>query len=81
MSVKFDIGYNYIKIKQQSQVIYLRCVLDKTMSGEAMVLKVINKINGKLKFIYRKNRYLTKKLYRMLCHALIQLYYDYMCPV
>ena len=38
-------------IKQHSQVIYLGCVLDERMSCEPMALKVINKINGKLKFI------------------------------
>ena len=27
---------------------YLGCVMDETMSGEPMALKVINKINGKI---------------------------------
>ena len=45
-----------------------------------MVLKVINKINGKLEFLYRKNRYLSPKLQRMLCNALIQPHFDYACP-
>ena len=30
------------------------------MSGEPMALKVIRKMNEKLKFIYRKKRYLMK---------------------
>ena len=30
------------------------------MSGEPVALKVIRKINEKLKFIYRKKSYLTK---------------------
>ena len=50
------------------------------MSGEPMALKVINKINGKLKFLYKKNRYLSPKLRRMLCSALIQPHFDYACP-
>ena len=33
-----------------------------------------------VKFIFRKNRYLTKQLRRMLCNALIQLHFDYACP-
>ena len=61
------------------QVRYLRCVLDETMSGEPMAPKVINK-NGKLKFFYRRNRYLTKELGRMLCNVLIQSHFDYACP-
>ena len=44
-----------------------------------MVLKVSNKVNGRLKFFYRKNRYLTRYLKRLLCNALIQLHFDYAC--
>ena len=55
------------------------CAMDETMSAEPMALKVINKINGKLKFLYRKNSFLTPRLRRMLCNALIQLHFDYAC--
>ena len=47
------------------------------MSGEAMALNAVNKINNKLKFLYRKNSFLTPALRRLLCNALIQLYFDY----
>ena len=77
---QLNIRYNHINIKQRSQVTCLGCVLDETMSGEPMALKFINKINGKLTFLYRKNRYLTKDLCRMLCNAIIQPYFDYACP-
>ena len=53
--------------------------MDETMSREPMALKVINKINGKLKFLYRKNSFLTPGLRRMLCNALIQPHFDYAC--
>ena len=39
---------------------YLGCMLDETMSGETMALSVINKINNKLRFLYKKNRFLTQ---------------------
>ena len=39
-----------------------------------MTLKVINEINGKLKFLYRKNRFLNIELRRMLCNAPFQPY-------
>ena len=42
-----------------------------------MALSVINKINNKLKFLYRKNRFLTPTLRRLLCNALIQPHFDY----
>ena len=75
-----NIRYNHINIKQHSQITYLGCMLDKTMSGEPMALQVINKINRKLKFLYGKNRYLTQELCRMLCNVLIHLHFDYACP-
>ena len=56
---QLNIEYRDINTKQHSEVTYLVCVLDETMSGEPMILKVINKINGKLKFLYRKNRFLS----------------------
>ena len=68
---QLNIKYKDINIKQHSEVTYFGCVLDKTMSGEPVVLKVINKINGKLKFLYWKNRFLSPEFQRMLCNALI----------
>ena len=74
-----DIQYGDVKTKQYSKVTYLGCKLDESLSGEAMALKVINKINGRLKFLYRKNRYLTPYLKRLLRSALIQPHFDYAC--
>ena len=36
-----------MQIKEHSKVAYLGCILDETMSGEPMALKVINKINSR----------------------------------
>ena len=71
---KLEINYKNIQIKQHSKVTYLGCILDETMSGESMALKVINKINSRLKFLNRKNKFLTPVLRRLLCNALIQLH-------
>ena len=59
---------------------YLGCLLDEIMSGEPMALKVMNKINVKLKFLYWKNRFLSTELQKMLCSVLIQPNFDYACP-
>ena len=67
---KFNIKYGDIQIKQHSKVKCLGCLMDETMSGETMALKIIHKINSKLKFLYRKNVFLTLKL-RGLCNVLI----------
>ena len=44
-----DIPYGDVKVKQYPKVTYLGCELDESFLGEAMALKVINKINGRLK--------------------------------
>ena len=76
---KLNIKYQDIEKKQNSQVFYLGCVMDQTMAGESMALKVINKINGKLRFRYWQNSFLTPGLRRMLSNALMQPHFDYAC--
>ena len=49
------------------------------MSGESMAHKVISKANARLKFLPRKNKYLTPDLCRLLCNALIQPHFDFAC--
>ena len=68
-----------IEIKQHSKVTYLGCTLDNILSGEHMVAKVLNTINNRLKFLYRKQKFLSLSLRRLLCNALIQPHFDYAC--
>ena len=51
------------------------------MLGETMALRVIEKINSRLKFLYQKNQILDVPLRRLLCNALIQSQFDYACTV
>jgi len=74
-----DITYGNIRIMQHSKVSYLGCILDENLNGESMALHVIKKINMRLMFLYRKNKFLTPQLRRMLCNALIQPHFDYAC--
>ena len=46
---------------------------------ETMACSFINKINNKLKFLYRKNRFLTPTLRWLPCNALTQPHFDYAC--
>ena len=78
---KLNMPHKNIEIKQHSQVTCFGCILDETLSGEPMALKALNKINGKIKFLYHKNKFLTPTLRRMLCNALIQPHFDYACSV
>ena len=74
-----NIHYKNMKIKQYSKVTYVGCILDETLSGESMAIHVINKINSRLRFLYRQNRYLSFPLRRLLCNAMIQPFFDYAC--
>ena len=74
-----NIVYNGIEIKQHAKVKYLGCVLDEILSGESMALNVIDKMNSRLKFLLRKNDFFTPSLSRLLCNALIQPLFDYVC--
>ena len=76
---KLEISFNNIEIKQYSSLTYLGCILDNTLLGEAMATKTIKKINARLKFLHRKNYFLTPGLRRLLCNALIQPHFDYVC--
>ena len=44
-----------------------------------MALQVLNKINSRLRFLYRQNRFLNKPLPTLLCNAMIQPFFDYAC--
>ena len=82
-----NIVYNGIEIKQHAKVKYLGCILNESVSGESMALNVIDKINSRLKFLQKQNRFLTfpppppplPPLHRILCNALIQPHFVYAC--
>ena len=78
---KLNISYGLMKIKQYSEVTYLGCILDKSLSGESMALNVFSKINTHLKFLYWKDKFLSPQSRRLLCNALIQPHFDYACSV
>ena len=74
-----DVRYDTIHIKQYHAVTYLGCSLDENLSGESMALKVINKTNSRLRVLYWKNKFVSQPLCRLLCNALIESHFDYVC--
>ena len=74
--VKIEVKRGDIKMNQHKEVTYLRCFFDSNLSGEGMAIKVLNKVNSILRFIYRKQ---NNPLRRLLCNALIQRLFDYSC--
>ena len=45
-----------------------------------MALHVPNKINSRLRFLYRQDRFSKKPLRRLLCDTMILPFFDYACP-
>ena len=76
---KMNIRRGDIEIKQHSVVTYLGPVLDENLPGESMVTRMLGKINGKLKSMYRKHTFLDSSLRRLLLNAFIQPHFDYAC--
>ena len=76
---KLDIRRGDIKIKQYTSVMYLGCILDENMSAESMATRTLDKIDGRLRFLYRKQNFLDFSLCRLLANALIQPHFDYAC--
>ena len=58
---------------------FLGCALDENLSGETMALKVTSKIKCRLRFLYRKNIFLSQLLRTLLCNPLIQPHFHYAC--
>jgi len=76
---KLNIKYGNQQIEQKETVKYLGVSLDSKLSGKSMVENILSKINNKLKFLYRKQRFLNKNIRRLLCNSLIQPHYDFAC--
>ena len=78
-SKPLNIRYKDINMKQYSKVTYLGCIFDETLSGDSMALHVINKVNSRLKFLYRQGNSLSIPLRRLLCNVMFQPFFDYAC--
>ena len=53
LSIHFGEDKTKSKIKQYKHINYLGCMLDESMSGETIALRVLEKINSRLKLLYR----------------------------
>ena len=74
---KLKICRGRTEVAQHKEINYLGCLFDENCTGESMALKVIDKINNRLKFMWHKNKFLTRPLKRLLCNALIQPHFIY----
>ena len=44
-----------------------------------MATRVINKVNSRLRFLHRPNKFLDIPLRRLLCNTMIQPFFDHAC--
>ena len=65
-------------IKASKQVKYLGLYIDSRLCGESIVTSIVQKVNIRMKFLYRQARFLVEKSKFSLCSALIlyHLYYS-----
>ena len=75
----FSVECNGHTIKAQRSVKYLGLTLDDQLTGEAIVNSIVQKVNGRLKYLYRQCNFLGEKLRKYICSALIQCHIDYAC--
>ena len=63
----------------QGGIFVLELFLITILSGEPMATRVLSLINGRLKFLYSKQRFLSFSLRGLFCNALIQPHSSYAC--
>lgn len=73
--LRIKVGKEMITTK--TNVKYLGCELDGSLSGEDMVTKNISKINQKTKFLARAAAFLDTPTLRILAGSLVQPHFDY----
>ena len=58
---------------------YLGLTLDDQLTGEAIVYSIYQKVNGRLKFLYRQCNGLEENFRASMCSALNHCHIDYAC--
>ena len=56
---------------------YLGVIIDNSLCGDYIVDSIVQKVNSRLKFLYRQVRFLDLKCKMSLCSSLIQCNIDY----
>ena len=70
---------SYGHVKSTDSVKYLGLQIDKFLDCERIVLSIVQKVNARLKFLYRHANVLNTQSRITLTSALIQCHFDYSC--
>ena len=74
LSVKyFSVECNGHTIKSQSSVKYLGLTLDNHLTSDTFASSVIQKVNSRLKYLYKQCSFLSHKIIRMKCQILFSM--------
>ena len=76
-NLQFQYVCNNHVIKSADHVKYLGVIIDNSLSGDYIVDSIAQKVNSRLKFLYRQARLLDLKCKMSLCSSLIQCHIDY----
>ena len=79
MVTNFQIICNGQTTESTKQVNYLCLNIDRNLSGETIVNKILKKVNARLKFLFRHSDCLSKQSRKTLSSALILCHFDYCC--
>ena len=72
-----NISCNGHPIQSKDSVKYLGATIDQSLSFETMAMAVIQKVNSRLKFMYRKRDFLNFHAKKLLIMAIAQCHFDY----
>ena len=75
----FNVTCNNHTILSQNCVKYLGLNIDQTLSGEKIMDNIVQKVNSRLKFLYRQAKCLSEQSRKTLVTTLIQCHFDYAC--
>ncbi len=64
-------------INSTTEVNYLGIKIDETLSGNGILNTILEKCNGRIKFLYRQARCFPTALKKTLCQSLVQSHLDY----
>ena len=76
---KLKIQCNNIDVVSKTKVKYLGIELDQKLNGEHTANYVISKVSARIKFLYRKAKYIDCQTLKLLASAIVQCHFDYGC--
>ena len=75
----FCVNFNNQDIIGKKSLKYLGSIIENDLSGKECIDSIVKKANGRLKFLYRHRKVLSRDIRKILCMSLVQCHLDYAC--